>query len=189
MEAERKSRLLIKALRHKPDLLGLRMDSKGWVSVSDVLKSLQIDRSCLDIIVSTNNKSRFEYDEKHTKIRASQGHSIEGLEVYKDWDKFTPKGYLYHGTADYSVGSIMKDKLVSKTRTHVHLSKDIETAYSVGERHGTPVILQIDGSQMAKDGFDFYESKNGVVLIDEVPSKYIKPLDKGQLLSMGFDKF
>ena len=40
---------------------------------------------------------------------------------------------------------------------------------------------------MKNDGFEFYESKNGVILIKEVPSKYIKALDKGQLLSLGFD--
>ena len=184
---DKKSRLLIKALRHQPDILGLNLDERGWANVKDVLKSLEIDRSCLDTIVYTNNKQRFEYNDKKDKIRASQGHSISGLEVFKDWDIFNPTGSLYHGTADYSVNLILKDKLVSRSRTHVHLSKDILTAYNVGSRHGKPVILQIDALQMKNDGFEFYESKNGVILIKEVPSKYIKALDKGQLLSLGFD--
>jgi putative RNA 2'-phosphotransferase len=189
MSADKKSRLLIKALRHQPDILGLKLDDRGWANVCDVLKSLGIDRSCLDIIVSTNSKQRFEYNENHSKIRASQGHSIQGIEVFKDWSRFIPLGPLYHGTADYSVGPIMKDKLVSKTRTHVHLSKDIETAYNVGKRHGDPIILQIDAEKMRKDGYKFYESKNGVILIEEVPSTYIKALDKGQLINLGFTSF
>lgn len=143
-------------------------------SVSDVLLSLSIDRNCLDIIVDTDTKGRFEYSPSKDKIRACQGHSIKNLEVYKDWYKYVPKSELYHGTATKSVEQILKTKLISKTRTHVHLSKDIETAHNVGSRHGTPVILKIDAVKMFADGFKFYESKNGVVLVDEVPSRYIK---------------
>ena len=173
-DKNRKSRLLVKALRHQPDILGLSLDERGWVNVSDVLKSLGINKSTLDTIVETNDKKRFEYSKDERKIRASQGHSIQKLEVFKDWDIFIPTGYLYHGTATHTVSPIMKSSLVSKSRTHVHLSKDTDTATNVGKRHGTPVILQIDAVRMYADGFNFYESKNGVVLVDEVPSKYIK---------------
>lgn len=183
--SDKKSRLLVRALRHQPDILGLSLDKKGWVEVSDVLRALQIDKECLDIMVCTNDKQRFEYNDSQTMIRASQGHSIKSLEVFKDWKVFEPTCSLYHGTADFSVGVILKDKLTSRTRTHVHLSKDVKTALNVGSRHGKPVILEVDAVQMYKDGYKFYESKNGVVLIDEVPGKYIKALDKGVLISRG----
>lgn len=49
------------------------------------------------------------------------------------------------------------------------LAKDMENQF----------ILKIDAIKMFKDGFKFYESKNGVVLVDEVPSKYIDPLPFG----------
>lgn len=173
---ERKSRILIKALRHQPDILGLELDTRGWVNIKDVLKSLDISKSELDIMVSTNEKQRFEYNEAQTKIRASQGHSIPGIEVFKDWKLYVPTSVLYHGTSYYSVGSIMKTKLISKTRTHVHLSKDVETAINVGSRHGRPILLQIDAEKMQSDGYTFYESKNGVVLIEEIPSKYLQPI-------------
>ena len=142
MTIDKKSRLLIKALRHQPDVLGLTLDEKGWVSVSSVLKSLSIDKETLDFIVETNNKKRFEYSDTQSKIRASQGHSIKTLEVYKDWDLFKPTDFLYHGTATHTLSSIMKGTLVSKSRTHVHLSKDVETAFNVGKRHGKPVYLK-----------------------------------------------
>lgn len=176
MEVNKKSRLLVRALRHDPSIIGISIDNRGWASVSDVLKSLKIDRSCLDIIVDTDNKQRFEYNSSKSKIRACQGHSISGLELYKDWTVYVPTDFLYHGTADYAVGPILRGSLVSKTRTHVHLSKDIETAINVGSRHGNPVVLKIDAVQMFKSGYKFYESKNGVILVDEVPSKYIKIL-------------
>lgn len=182
------SKVLIRALRHDPDVLGLKLDKRGWTSVQDVLKSLKIDKSELDKIVSSDNKGRFEYDDKHLKIRASQGHSILDLEVYKDWVEYIPQSYLYHGTPDFAVSRIMKASLISMTRTHVHLSKDIETAWNVGKRHGRPVILQINAVRMYMDGYQFFESKNGVVLIDEVPVSYLAPLDMGELTSMGFSK-
>jgi putative RNA 2'-phosphotransferase len=178
MDLDKKSRLLIKALRHQPEVLELKLDDRGWVTISSVMKSLKVTKDDLDYIVSSNNKKRFEYDDRELKIRASQGHSIKDIEVYKDWSIFTPTGPVYHGTPDFAVSLIMKSKLVSKSRTHVHLSKDIQTAYTVGRRHGVPIILEIDAVSMLKDGFKFYESKNGVILIDEVPSKYITLLIK-----------
>ncbi len=185
MNSDKKGRLLIRALRHDPLVLGLKLDSRGWTDVLSVLKSLKIDKVCLDTIVSTNSKQRFEYNDTQTKIRASQGHSIGGIEVYKDWEIFSPTSPLYHGTADYAVDLIMKGTLVSQTRTHVHLSKDVPTALNVGSRHGRPVILEVDAVKMEEDGYIFYESKNGVILIDSVPNKYLRPLDKGQLISLG----
>jgi len=184
----KKSRLLVKALRHDPDIIGIKLDSRGWSFVCDVLKALSITKSDLDKIVSNDNKGRFEYSDNHLKIRAAQGHSISNLEVYKDWIEYIPQSYLYHGTPDFAVDRIMKSTLISMTRTHVHLSKDIETAWNVGKRHGRPIILQIDAIKMYEDGYKFYESKNGVVLIDEVPSFYMMPLDRGQLISLGFSK-
>jgi putative RNA 2'-phosphotransferase len=170
---EKKSRLLVTALRHKPEILNLKLDSRGWTTVSSVLKSLDITKDDLDEIVETNNKKRFEYDEYELKIRASQGHSIQKLEVYKDWIEFIPKKDLYHGTAIHSIDSIMKSGLIPQSRTHVHLSLDIKTALTVGSRHGKPKILNVDAVSMYNDGYKFYQSKNGVILVDKVPSKYI----------------
>ena len=168
-----KSRILVKALRHAPHTLGLKLDARGWVKVSDVLESLSINKDELDIMVETNNKKRFEYNQTEDKIRASQGHSIKTLEVFKDWKVYTPHNLMYHGTAKHVVKSILESTLYSQSRTHVHLSLDVETAYNVGKRHGVPIILEVDAVRMHNDGYKFYMSKNGVVLVDEVPGKYI----------------
>lgn len=63
------------------------------------------------------------------------------------------------------------------SRLYVHLSKDITTAEAVGKRHGEIKILIVDAKAMHKDGFDFFESANGVILVKEVPNKYIKVLE------------
>ena len=60
----------------------------------------------------------------------------------------------------------------------VHLSKDVETAFKVGGRHGIPVVLVIDTLAMQKDGYKFYYSKNGVWLCDDIDFKYVKEIIK-----------
>ena len=64
--------------------------------------------------------------------------------------------------------------LIAKNRLYEHLSSDKETAKKVGNRHGRPVIYEIDCRQMAADGYRFFESANHVWLTKEVPVKYLK---------------
>jgi len=80
---------------------------------------------------------------------------------------------LYHGTPVKSVPIILKKGLDKMNRTHVHLSKDIQTATIVGARRGDHTILKIDTVNMLKDGYIFYKSENDVFLIEHVPAKYI----------------
>ena len=58
------------------------------------------------------------------------------------------------------------------SRQYVHLSKDIQTAVKVGQRHGKAVVLNVDAEKMVKDGFCFYLSDNGVWLCEKVPYQY-----------------
>ena len=81
---------------------------------------------------------------------------------------------LYHGTASRFMQSIQHEGLRKRSRQHVHLSADTQTARKVGARHGTPVILQLDAQQMQADGFVFYCSENGVWLTEHVPARYFQ---------------
>lgn len=158
-------------LRHNPE--NLKMDDKGWVATEDILAKLGITMQELKYIVETNDKKRFAFTLDETKIRASQGHS-EKLGLTIDFKPLQfPKDY-FHGTIIRNVASILKNGLNTGTRAYVHLSKDVETAYAVGRRHGKDVvILVIDGNQMKRDGLELYESENGVILAQTVPGKYI----------------
>ena len=55
----------------------------------------------------------------------------------------------------------------------MHLSKDIETAVTVGKRHGSPIVLVIDTRQMHEDGFVFKLSDNGVWQSEDIPWNYV----------------
>ena len=57
----------------------------------------------------------------------------------------------------------------------IDLSKDIETAIQVGQRHGKPFVFIVLAETMYNDNYAFYISDNGVWLTDYVPVKYLKP--------------
>lgn len=169
------SRKISYLLRHNPE--DLKMDKQGWVSITDLRLKVGITQEDLDYIVEHNNKKRFGYNEDKTKIRAHQGHSAKlGLKITFNEVQF-PTTY-YHGTEFMVKNSILKHGLQARNRAYVHLSKDIHTAVNVGNRHtrrgDTVMVLEIDGNQMKRDGYKIYESENGVILVDEVPPKYIK---------------
>lgn len=175
-EIRRASKFLSLILRHQPSKVGLTLDDQGWAEVDELLQKVNaannwsLTKNQLDMVVANNNKKRFAYSENGRRLRASQGHSIDidlGLEPKE------PPAVLYHGTATRFLESILDQGLVSKSRQHVHLSWDVETATNVGKRHGKVVILLIDAAKMQRNGYHFYLSQNNVWLTDHVPVEYI----------------
>lgn len=171
----RTSRKLSLVLRHKPEAIGLTLDANGWATVTDLLKRMAatgtpLSRGELDTIVAENNKKRFAFNPEGTMIRASQGHSID---VDLEFEPLVPPAELFHGTATTSVESILATGLQSRSRQHVHLSLDLETATRVGARHGRPVILTVAAAAMHQNGYEFYRSANDVWLTNDIPPKYL----------------
>ncbi len=166
-------------LRHKPEIIGITLDEHGWANVDELIagiaKTHEISMDILEEIVRTDNKQRYSFNEDKTLIRANQGHSIP---VDVELEEKEPPELLWHGTGKKYVDSIDKQGLISKSRLYVHLSKDEETAISVGKRHGVPVLYQVKARQMYNDGYKFYFSINGVWLTAEVPTKYLEKKHK-----------
>lgn len=172
------SKFLSLVLRHKPEEIGITLDQNGWVSVSELLDAcnkhgVAITLEELETVVATSDKKRFAFNEDHSMIRANQGHSVEVDLGYKPQE---PPEILYHGTADRFLSSIMEIGLVKGNRHHVHLSKDIETAAKVGQRHGKPVVLIVKSGVMHRQGQSFFISDNGVWLTESVPPAFIEPI-------------
>lgn len=145
------------------------IDESGYMSISDLVKK-GFTEELIEEIVNTNNKARYEYNEDHTKLRARQGHSIP---VDVGLTPTIPPEILYHGTADRFIPLILKEGLKPMSRLYVHLSSDIQTATTVGKRHGKPVVLTINTQEMVEDGYQFFLSNNGVWLVKEVPVQYL----------------
>ncbi len=70
--------------------------------------------------------------------------------------------------------SIHQQGLLKRSRHHVHLSADRETAIKVGLRRGKPIVLTIDAAKMFADGQSFFLSANGVWLTESVPTQFIE---------------
>ncbi|HEY0195251.1 MAG TPA: RNA 2'-phosphotransferase, partial [Kofleriaceae bacterium] len=159
----RNSRRISMVLRHRPESAGLRLDANGWVPVADLLAALGLSRAELDVIVENNDKSRFAIarrDDGADWIRASQGHSRR-VEVDLDLPPAAPPVILYHGTPTANVASIMKDGLRSRSRHHVHLSRDVPTALVVGRRRAVDVaIFEVAAAHMVTAGHVFHVSDN-----------------------------
>ena len=169
------SKFISLILRHRPDTIGISLDEHGWANVNELVTNIAkqyngFGMSELEEIVRTDNKQRYSFNEDKTLIRANQGHSIP---VNVDLKEVQPPDILYHGTATRFVPSILEEGILSRTRIYVHLSQDIETAMTVGSRHGKPYVFTIDTKQMYEDGYKFYLSENNIYLTKIIPTKYL----------------
>ncbi len=170
------SKFLSYVLRHNPDKLGITLDQNGWTSVEVLLEKINVGNYSLSMetleeVVATNNKKRFAFNDDKTMIRANQGHSVD-IDLALQPKK--PPRYLYHGTVEKFITSIQEKGLIKGTRQHVHLSADKETAINVGSRRGKPIILTIRSGELHAQGFTFYQSENGVWLIEAVSPEFIE---------------
>ncbi|MBE2317466.1 RNA 2'-phosphotransferase [Solirubrobacter sp. CPCC 204708] len=170
------SKYLSKHLRHDPAGLGLTLGPGGWVAVDDLLqacakRNFALTAEELREVVGRSDKQRFAFDESGAMIRANQGHSVE---VDLQLTPTAPPEELFHGTGAGSVDSILATGLERRSRHHVHLSPDEETARRVGMRHGQPVVLTVAAGAMARAGHEFFVSANGVWLVDSVPPEYVQ---------------
>lgn len=165
------SRFLSLILRHKPETINIKLDKNGWANVSEILRGMKIDFATLEKVVAENDKQRFSFNEDKTKIRANQGHSVK---VDVELEEKTPPEILYHGTIEKNLQSISARGLLKMNRLYVHLSSDIETAKKVAARRtGNALIFKIAARQMFDDGYKFFQSENGVWLVETVPPKYL----------------
>jgi len=173
MSMKQTSKFISLVLRHKPETIGLVLDAEGWASVPDLLERMAAHGHALTLdqlrtVVETNDKKRFTLD--GNRIRAAQGHSVQ---VSLGLSAVVPPDVLYHGTATRFVEAIRAEGLTPQSRQQVHLSADVETATTVGQRHGKPHIFKVDAVRMARDGFAFFQADNGVWLTDRVPAEYL----------------
>ena len=177
-----KSKFLSLVLRHDPGTINLTLDSEGRADVSLLLAKgnehgTVLTRSELEEIVSTNEKKRFDLDPVQNRIRANQGHSIE---VDLGLIALAPPEELFHGTAAKNCKSILNQGLLRGSRQHVHLSANVITAQNVGSRHGSPIVFRVASAEMHRQRYQFFQSKNGVWLTDNVPKQFLRRISNAR---------
>ncbi|WP_437691559.1 RNA 2'-phosphotransferase [Sorangium sp. So ce176] len=157
-------------LRHGAPSMGIAMDAAGWVAVDDVLKALGMPRSRLDEAVENNTKNRLEI--RGDRMRASQGHSREGMPVTlagleASWEEVLGDAPIWHGTSVGAVRGIAREGIRPAARTHVHCTDALDSA--VGKRAKVDVMLEISPTRLRVKGIGVFRSQNGVILVREVP--------------------
>jgi putative RNA 2'-phosphotransferase len=173
------SKFLSLVLRHKPEEIGLTLDEQGWAEVDELIRLMNVQgnrltRPLLEQVVAENDKQRFGFSDDGLRIRANQGHS---LKIDLALEPLAPPEVLFHGTATRFLSAIMTAGLLPRSRQHVHLSHDPETAIRVGQRHGQPVVLTVAAQSMHRAGYQFFQSQNGVWLTAKVPPKFLQVLE------------
>ena len=170
---ERLSRFLTFLLRHNPKEYPLVMDREGFASWNDVVDLVQQrfydvnERQIRDLIEGAEKK-RFEI--RGDRVRATYGHSFP---VELTEPSTTPPPQLFYGAARDLAQSMLKNGLNPRDRQYVHLSRTLEEARSVAQRHDpAPAILVIDAQAACDDGIRIYEA-GPLFLAENIPPKYL----------------
>ena len=171
---KRLSHAMSAVLRHRAGELGMPMDAAGWVALDVLARHLRASRAQIMEVVADNNKTRYQVEDD--RIRASQGHSLDGMPVTQDaleasWTRFLSEQSIWHGTRTDAVDSIARGGILRSRRTHVHLAAS--TASKVGKRSQVGVILEVSPAALRAAGYDIFRSPNGVILTRHVPPECI----------------
>merc|ERR1712045_379219 len=103
-------------------------------------------------------------------IRASQGHSMEGINPDLEHLSGADVPFAVHGTY-YDAWEAIKETGLSKMeRAHIHLAQDVPGSSGVisGMRASCEVLVWVDISWAEAAGMRFYRSKNGVILTEGI---------------------
>ncbi len=145
------SKFLSLVLRHQPEVIGMQLDPEGWLAIDELIQNANhrgtnLSLELLHEVVASCEKKRFALSDDGLRIRANQGHSVREVEL--NLEPRTPPKLLFHGTVAQFIDPIREQGLLKRSRNHVHLSADIETATKVGARRGKPIILTIHAETM-----------------------------------------
>ncbi|MDO5768248.1 MAG: RNA 2'-phosphotransferase [Psychrobacter sp.] len=170
------SKFLSYILRHKPESIGLSLNTEGWADINELVRLADKSGNAITLTditstVKADAKGRFSISDDGRYIRAVQGHSLKSVDL--KLTEAIPPACLVHGTAQRFIDNILKEGLVPKQRQYVHLTENINTAKQTGSRYGKPVVLAIDSQKMHAAGYLFYKSENNVWLTKSVPPIYI----------------
>jgi len=171
----RASRFLSWALRHDPNAAGITLDEAGWASVASVMRAFdrrqfRLNRDDLKQILAEDEKGRFSFTPDGHSIRANYAHSIA---INLNLPASTPPNRLYHGTARHALDAIKRLGLLRQQRQFVHLTSEVISAFSIGERYGAPVVIPVDAARMHAEGHVFYHGAGTIWMTASVPPHYL----------------
>ncbi len=89
------SRYISLILRHKPEAIGIKLDSHGWADVHELLEGIHTDMQTLERIAAQDSKQRYylsgDYETAH-KVGQRHGrpvvYEVRSGEMFRDGYKF-----------------------------------------------------------------------------------------------------
>lgn len=186
------SRIMAGALRHFPEKLGLMMDGRGWVEISELIDAIGTSRSGfnwlkqkhIEALVKTDPRGRYQID--GGMIRATYGHTID---VNPDDLPLADIDDFFYPVTEEEADMILEGGLYPIDRKKVHLSGNIEKALEAGKvRTEEPLILKIDGKLAKKDGMKIYHAGKDVYITDGIDAKYISKVKDSEIKKIDVKK-
>jgi len=146
-DRRRISKALSYHLRHDPELV---LEDGGWIDIGSLSEHVSAKGMSLSVnkilsVAQAADEERFEV--ARDRIRAYYGHSRA---VEMNYEKSVCDSPLFHAMPSASVSRLIDegDGLTPQQRQWVHLTTDPSRAIRAGRRHGHPVLLEIDPTQL-----------------------------------------
>jgi putative RNA 2'-phosphotransferase len=180
-ELDHLGRILTGILRHFPDRYQLPIDSRGWVSLPQIVRAISQKHPAyhwlrvahLVAIAETDAKGRYEV--RDDRIRATYAHTVE---VDLDLPTENIPDHLYYPVTSDEAAIVLEVGLKPSDRKKVHLSKTALDAFSAGSvRTPEPVILEVDAARARSEGIVIMQAGKTVFLVDQVPPTYLKRIE------------
>jgi len=180
-ELDSLGRIMAGVLRHFPEKLGVTMDGRGWVDISEFVEAVGGSRSGfqwlrdhhVEAIALTDPKGRYQVD--GGMIRATYGHTID---IRLDDLPLAEIDEFFYPVTEEEIDIILEGGLNPIDRKNVHLSGSIEKAIEAGKvRTEIPLILRIDGKSAKEDGVKIFHAGKDVYITERIDAKYISKAD------------
>lgn len=171
----RLSRLAALVLRHRPDEVGLTLDSGGFVQVEALAGALSTQRGweslCADDLVALAVADPRRYELSDGRIRARYGHTVT---VEQPGEAALPPEWLYLGTSAADAATLRETGLRPRNRRLVHLSTTPQAAAEVARRHlSDPVVVVVFSRRAYAAGVEFWRAGAALFLTRGVSARFI----------------
>ncbi len=175
-QEDRLSRFVALILRHKPETVGVALDSAGFVEVGLLARAVAAQAGwgwvSEDEIRALAHRDARRYELAGERIRARYGHSIA---IEAPGTPIVPPEWLYHGSTPGALPVIRSQGLKPQDRQFVHLSATRQDALAVGRRHSSEaVVITVLARRAHEAGVAFYQASASIYLAREVPPDYLR---------------
>ncbi|MHA2338233.1 MAG: RNA 2'-phosphotransferase [Candidatus Hodarchaeales archaeon] len=196
----RLSKFLTLLLRHRPELLDMRLDESGWsdISINEIAERLSkaendkfnwVIVKDIEDVVNTDPKGRYEISKTEPRVlRASYGHSIQTINLLS-----TPSSpeelpsIAFYGCSQSEIGSILRLGINTSERQNIHLSVRKNDALAIARKKFSygPRIVSIDLSGVANSGIPCKSITPHVIIVESIPSQFISEIPVPERYSQG----